>query len=243
MTLLAPKREFTVISHRAFVFAAIAAISLAPRPLPAQASEVDRGMLILMQGSETVGREEFVVRRGRGSGVLAGFTIMSTAWYPAERPDRSLGAVVELGPDSVPTATRLEAGNGDLKRVLIGLGPRRITVRSATSSGESAREYPVREPLVLVDDSLFAAHALPPVPRNGTARILTLEGIRGPLAEIVDHGTATTLVGGIARQLHHVSIVSSGIDRHLWYDSAGRIVKVEDPGRGLTVIRASEEGS
>ena len=104
MTLLAPKREFTVISHRAFVLAAIAATSLAPGPLPAQASEVDRGMLVLMQGSETVGREEFVVRRGRGSGVLAGFTIVGTGWYPAERPDRSLGLVVELGPDTIPTA-------------------------------------------------------------------------------------------------------------------------------------------
>jgi hypothetical protein len=242
MTLLAPNRELAMISHRGFVFAAIAAMSLAPRALPAQASEVDRGMLIVMRGSETVGREEFVVHRGRGSGVLAGFTIMSTAWYPAERPERSLSSVVEVGTDSVPSATRLEAGNGDPKRVLIGLGPRRITVRSATSSGESAREYPFREPHVLVDDSLFAAHAFPPVARNGTARTLTLEGIRGPLAEIVDHGTATTLVGNAARQLHHLSIVSPSMERHLWYDSAGQIVKVEDPSRGLTVIRASEEG-
>lgn len=242
MMPLAPDCELTVTSRCAFVLAAIAVTSLAPRPLPAQVSEVDRGMLILMRGSKTVGREEFVVRRGRGSGILAGFTITSTAWYPAERPERSLASVVELGPDSLPSATRLEAGNGDPKRVLIGLGPRRITVRSATSSGESAREYPFQEPHVLVDDSLFAAHAFPPVPRNGTARTLTLEGIRGPLAEIVDHGTATTLVGDNTLQLHHVSIVSPSMERHLWYDDAGRIVKVEDPGRGLTVIRASDEG-
>ena len=34
-------------------------------------------MLILMRGAETVGREEFVVRRGRGSGTLAGFTVVA----------------------------------------------------------------------------------------------------------------------------------------------------------------------
>jgi hypothetical protein len=242
MTSLALHHERTVISNRAFVLAALAATALAPGSLPAQVSEVDRGVLILMRGSETVGREEFVVRRGRGSGIMAGFTIVSTAWYPAERPERSLGSVVELGPDSVPSATRLEAGNGDLKRVLIGLGPRRITVRSATSSGESAREYPVREPHVLVDDSLFSPHAFPPVPRSGAARTLTLEGVRGPLVEIVDHGTATTPVGGTTRQLRHFSIVTSGVERHLWYDSAGRIMKVEEPGRGLTVIRAPAGG-
>jgi len=243
MTSLALHRESNVIYNHAFVvLVALAATPLTPRSLPAQVREVDRGMLILMRGSETVGQEEFVVRRGRGSGTLAGFTVVSTAWYPAERPDRSLSSVIELGPDSVPSATRLEAGNGELKRVLIGLGPRRITVRSATSSGESAREYPVREPHVLVDDSLFAPHAFPPVPRNGTARTLSLDGVRGPLVQIVDHGTAPTSVGGTTLQLRHLSIVSSGVERHLWYDDGGRIMKVEDASRGVTAIRAQEDG-
>lgn len=244
MTSHAPYRDSTVNLKRApVVLVALATLPLAPQSLPTQVREVDRGMLILMRGAETVGREEFVVRRGRGSGALAGFTVVSTAWYPAERPERSLGSVIELGPDSVPSATRLEAGNGELKRVLIGLGPRRITVRSATSSGESAREYPVREPLVLVDDSLFAAHAFPPMPRNGTARTLTLDGLRGPLVQVTDHGTAPTSVGEATLQLRHLSIVSEGVERHLWYDEEGRIMKVEDPALGLMAIRAQEDGS
>jgi hypothetical protein len=216
----------------------MATMPLVSTPLRSQ----DRGVLILKRGSETIGREEFVVRRGRGSGALAGFTVVSTAWYPAERPERSLESVVEVGPDSSPTAVRLEAGNGDPKRVLIALGRDRVTVRSLTSAGESAREYPATQRHVLVDDSLFAPHVFPPKGIDGEARTLSLGGGRGAPARIVDHGTVTTTVGTSTLTLRHVSILSPQIERHLWYDERGRLIKVEDPRLGLTVIRSGDIG-
>jgi hypothetical protein len=39
-----------------------------------------------------------------------------------------------------------------------------------------------------------------------------------------------------------VSILSPQIERHLWYDERGRLIKVEDPRLGLTVIRSGDIG-
>jgi hypothetical protein len=236
------KQRRNQVSCQRSLYKALAVSAIAAESLSAQAGEVDRGVLTLMRGSEIIGREEFVVRRGRGSGALAGFTVISTAWYPADRPQRSLSAVVEISPDSIPLATRLEAGNGDRKRVLIGLGPRRIAVRTATATGESAREFPARAPQALVDDSLFALHAFPPVTAQGTARTLSLEGGRGPVAQITDHGTEPTSWDGAPTQLRHLSIVSPEVERHLWYDEAGRIMKVVDSRSGWVAVRSQDGG-
>ena len=225
---------------RVLVPAPVMLVAAMQPALSAQARELDRGVLILMQGSEVVGREEFVLRRGRGSAPLTGFTIVSTAWFPAERPLRSLDAVIELGPDSATVATRIEAGNGEPRRVLIGIGPRRLTVRSETSSGESAREYPARGPHVVVDDSLYAPHALPPSSAFEIIDVVTLDGRRSPEARLVDHGIEFADVGGSRQSLHHWSIEGGQHVRHLWYDEAGRLMKVEDPGRGTTAVRAIE---
>jgi hypothetical protein len=212
-----------------------------PAPGMAQVREVDRGVLLISRGPRLIGREEFVVRRGRGSGTMAGFTVASTAWYPPDRPQRSLTSVVEFGTDSLPTAIRVEASNGDLKRVLISIGPRRLTVRLATANGESAREHPVREPHVIVDDSILATHTLPPTPRSLPLRTMTMSGTRGPLAEIIERGWEPTPIGGTTRELKRFTIQMGDAVRHLWYDAEGRLWKVADPARNTVAVRQLDE--
>ncbi len=206
-----------------------------------QAREIDRGVLLITRGTTVVGREEFVIRRGRGSGTLGGFTVASTAWYPHDRPRRSLTSVIEYGADSFPTAARVEVTNGDLRRVLISMTPRRITVRVATAEGETAREHPARIPHLLVDDSVFAAHALPPARGRAPVRVMTLVGTRGSVAQVVDHGMETTQTGRTTRELRRVSLRMDGSVRHLWYGPDGRLWKVADPGRRLVATRVHNE--
>ena len=151
---------------------------------------LDRGTLVIMQQGRLVGQEEFVVERGRRSGAPDGFTIASVVSYPAEQPTRRLTSVVEFGPDSQPAATLVEAQDGELRRVLIRLGPRRVTVRLVTPSGEAAREYPSAQRHLVLDDSLFAPHAValplppgagPPLSSPGSADTL-IERVPIPLA-------------------------------------------------------------
>jgi hypothetical protein len=213
-----------------------------PRPTAiAQVGEIDRGILLITRGTTVVGREEFVVRRGRGAGTLGGFTVASTVWYPPDRPTRSLTSVVEYGADSLPTAARVEATNGDLRRVLISMSPRRVTVRVATADGETAREHPARTPHLFVDDSVFATHALPPARGPGAVRAMTLAGTRGSMMEVVDHGMDATQVGRATRQLRHITLRTDEGVRHLWYSPDGRLWKVADPGRRLVATRVANE--
>ena len=199
---------------------------------------VDRGTLLITQQGELVGREDFVVERGRRSGAPDGFTIASVVSYPAERPTRRLTSVLEFGPDSQPAATRVDAEDGELRRVLIRLGPRRVTVRVVTPTGEAAREYPSAPRHLVLDDSLFAPHAVAlPAPAGPVHSITLREGIRGS-AEVTDHGSDATAVGATQRTLHHVSVTAGGERRDLWYDELGRLVKLAIPGRGLTAVRS-----
>lgn len=206
--------------------------------LAAQQRELDRGVLLITHNAETVGREEFVLLRGSsGAPGMSGFTVTSTVYYPADRPETSVNAAVEFGADSVPTMSRYEVGNGDVVRVVMGLGARRITVRTLTRGGESAREYPARERHLVMDDSVFGIHAIAPGAASRESRSVTLSGVRGETLQIVDRGMETTTVGPARVVLRHVTVGSPTETRHLWYDEVGRLMKLVIPGRNLTAIR------
>ena len=198
---------------------------------------LDRGTLVIIQGDRVVGREKFLLRSGRRSGSPDGFTLSSSVSYPAERPLRTFTAVVEFLPDSQPVASILELQNGDQERVLMVIGPRRVTVRLKTAAGESAREYPAGGSVLLADDSVFAYHALPPNLSQPAARGMTLRGARRGEAELTDHGTEPTDVGPNTRALWHLSVTLGGVTRHLWYDDRGRLVKLSIPSKDLVVLR------
>jgi len=216
----------------------IAAAVAAPSELCAQQRELDRGVLLITRDAATIGREEFVLLRGSsGAPGQSGFTVTSTVLYPADRPETSVNAMVEFGADSVPTMSRYEVGNGEVVRVVMGLGARRITVRTLTRAGESAREYPARERHLVMDDSVFAAHAIPPGAAARATRSITLSGVRGETLRIVDHGMEPTTVGPDRPVLRHVTVSSPAETRQLWYDEDGRLMKLVIPTRNITVIR------
>lgn len=220
-------------------FAVTAAVALtcgSAAPAGAQVQSLDRGVFLILRDGETIGREEFAVRRGTTSATAAGFTLASTALYPATRPEHTLVSVIELGPDSFPQSSRFERGNGETFRVATGIGPRRIAVRRATDIGESAREYPARVRSLIIDDSVFVAFAVQP-PATGAARRLTMAGELGGDVTVTDHGLASTTVRGRSLELRHIRIegVSGGISA--WYDAQGRLMKLAWPGRRLTAVR------
>lgn len=230
MTTISTPVRFTVFALALFV-------AVTPAGLHAQTQTVDRGVLLVLRDGEIVGREEFAVRHGTTSATAAGFTVASTALYPADRPDRSLVSMVELGADSFPTSVRLEVGNGDILRVVVGIGPRRITVRRGTATSESAREYPARERPIVLDDSVFAPLAVRP-PAGRAGRRLSLHGALGDPLEIVDRGVESTLVDAATVSLQHLSLRFAGESVEAWYDDSGRLIKVDWPDRRIQVMRA-----
>jgi hypothetical protein len=214
---------------------------LAAAPLQGQQGPVDRGVLLIMRGGEVIGREEFAVHVGATTATGPGYTVASTALYPAYRPEQSLTSVVEFSADSFPIVARLEVGDGLPLRVMIGIGPRRITVRRGSATTESAREYPARERLMIVDDSVFAPLAVRPPASAAPRRALALDGTLGESVAVRHRGAGDTRIGERTLRLDAFVITIGSETVTAWYDSDGRLQKVEWPQRGVTVVREEEK--
>lgn len=199
-----------------------------------QGPVVDAGTFLISRGGVVVGREEFTVRRGRSSGP-DGFTITATARYSVPRAI-TLAPAVELGADSLPVQVQFDVTGETQARVYARVGQRRITVRVVRPSGEGAREFPAAGRTLVADDSVFALYAIRPAP--GPLQVLTPRtGERSP-AELVWLGTEHTTVQGVDHQLEHW-VLRGADERHLWYDEAGRLMRVEIPSLSLTAERES----
>jgi hypothetical protein len=148
-----------------------------------------------------------------------------------------MASTIEFGPDSQPTSARLDLNTGDRPSVLVALTPRRVTVRTVTPRGESARQYPALARTLLLDEFLVSQFVLLPSRREGdVAMVDPRTGLRS-IVPLRDSGMESVEVRGVERELHHLVLAEGAETRHLWYDETGRLIMVEVPADGITAIR------
>lgn len=174
-----------------------------PGPGRAQQPDRDGGKLVVRQGGQVVGQEEFSLER-----VSAGLNLIVTASYPP----------------------------ADTNRVIASFGARRITVRLASDGTEVAREYPGgARTLVVAEHALslyVVAGGLEPGPvtvrgQSGAGTSGTLEG-----------GGREPLPGQVDTQARRMTLHAGSELVELWYDDAGRLLRIAIPGKDLTAERA-----
>jgi hypothetical protein len=215
---------------------ALLTAALAAGPLAApQGPVLDEGSFSISQGGVQVGREVFTIRRGSPS-APDGFTISTSASYPATGPRVRLSPVVELGPDSLPRQMQFDVFGGGQRRIYLQFGPHRVTLRVVHPGGESARELPRVRREILVDDSVFALYALLPRATADLGALAARTGDRSA-AQIIDRGEQHTTLQGAARTLHHIVLRVGEQSRDLWYDAQGRLMRVDIPATGLVAER------
>ena len=203
----------------------------------AQQRVLDSGTLMISRAGVLIGREEFTIRSGRASGSGDGFTIAATAYYPADRSQASLAITVELAADSEPASFQLNVLDQRQRRIYAQLGPRRVTVRTLTASGESVREYPGGSRTLAADDSSFALYAVLPGRAAGTVQMISPREGRRAAHELKDLGFERTDVGARSVELHHLVLDGPSLT-HLWFDEHDLLIKAEVPGAGLAASRA-----
>ena len=93
--------------------------------------------------------------------------------------------------------------------------------------------------MLLIDDSLVSLLALLPGVEPGSITLFYPRSGRTRRATLDNQGVERTEVNGDERQLRHITLSTGDHVRHLWYDSRGRLIKVEIPFDGLTAIRSS----
>jgi len=213
---------------------------LAP-PIVAQGRLVDQGVFEISRGSQIVGREEFVLRTGRQQSPGNGFTLTIQSYYPASSARPVLESVIEFGPDSLPTAARLDVDTGDRPSLLVLFEPRRITVRRVTPGAESAQQYPAAARALLSDEMLVCLYTILPSSENGTVNLLDPRTGDKETLELTDMGRARSLVAGTEMTLRHRILGSNERARNLWYDAEGRLMKVEIISTGVVAIRTPRQ--
>jgi len=119
-------------------------------------------------------------------------------------------------------------------RIAVTAGARRITVRVASRDGEAAREYPGGGSALVADERALSLYALAAAIPAGPVTVY------GPPPGGRRSGTLTAgsapLPGGPAATRNMV--LRSGEDVvNLWFDRAGRLLRVEIPSRGLAAER------
>ncbi len=226
-------RGCSVVTRRSASLA-LGALLLAADPV--QGPVLDAGTFVISRAGAVVGREEFTVRRGRST-APDGYTITATAAYPPASPTVTLAPVLELGPDSLPVQVQFDVFGDGQARVYARFAPHRITLRVVRPGGESARELPATGRTLVVDDSVFALYAIRPTP--GLLQVMAPRTGARLSAELLERGTERTTLQGVTHPLAHWVLRLGPEERHLWYDEAGRLMRVDLPALSLSAERTS----
>ncbi len=202
----------------------------------------DEGVLVIRVDTLDVARETYSFGPTRLSGGGPGWILAATARYDRARPVVVLSPTLEIAEDSLPVTLQFDVANPrEPLRVLGQLGRGRFTVRTLAKSVERAREFPLRAPALVLDDSVFALYQLAawfgrPEPVTLTA-IVARAGRRETLT-LIDSGTVVAVLRGRTVSLRRMLLIGGVNDVvHLWLDEHGRLVRVAIPSRHLVAER------
>jgi hypothetical protein len=205
-----------------------------PRIGVAQVTVVDEGSFTVTRDGRT-GREDFrIVRTPSGSGfvlVAAGTTVLGTArTVTALRTDTS----------GAPLAYQLEgreAGNVR-ERVSVQVGHGRISARAQSPRGESAREYFLKDGMLVLDEDVVHQYyflALHPE-RSMVSVVLPRRNVVADL-RVVNKGDEPIEIAGSRVVARHLGFADGAGEREVWVDALGRVLRVDAPVLGLVAVR------
>jgi hypothetical protein len=204
--------------------------------VPVAAQDGDQAALSIKVAGREIGHENFVIRPAR-PGRPVGDSLISVARYPETKPQLVVQGVLQQSTSGDPLTFSLDfQDRHQPETVLASVSRNRVTLRRVARGAESARELPGGDPIVLLDDSLFAtylplAHLAGEAPRRVTA-IFPRTTRRAEISI-----TRTSLATGRPDGAMSVIDIDGEVIGRLYLDSAGRFVRLEIPARQLEVSR------
>jgi hypothetical protein len=206
-------------------------------PLSAQVATLDEGSFTITVSGERVGREDFRVRSTPGA---AGPEIVATA--NVSYSTRRVQAQMRADSAGVPSRYVIEVKEGQTveERVDGSVFRGRVSARLKNSRGESANEFVASPGALVIDDDVFHQYYF----------ITRRQSPAGPVSVIVPRrnaqvtmrvaaaGTEKLTIGGSTLDARRFTIADpGGIDREVWADAAGRLLKVAIPSKGVVALR------
>ena len=220
-----------------FLLGAVATASILTTVASAQVVVVDEGSFSITVNGERAGREEFRIRSTpgpRGSTIIA----QATVSFNDRRRVMPALSVDSLG---APLGYDVEVKNGpDTEEKLNGTISRgRISVRIRNPRGESAKEYVVANGAFILDDDVFHQYYfLARSKRTGSVPVVIPRRNVQVTFRVSSAGSESIQIGSQTLSAEKLVLTEPGGEaREVWVDSAGRVLKVVIPARGLTALR------
>ena len=226
--------------------AALVALALACTALPAsgQGVVVDPGQFEIFIDGQSAGSEDFVIRRanlGLGAALFANGTVTIARPAAASELRPLLRATP---PDGQAESYQIEVtGAGAMElRLARSAGRYVVTIRSRV--GDEDREFQARPDSRVLDlDVAHHYYFVRDLRVDRSTHVLEPRS-RGQYAlTATDRVEEALRVGPNVLQVRRVDFTSSdGLDRTVWYDRQGRVVRVAIPGREYVAQRTDLVG-
>lgn len=195
---------------------------------------IDDGTFTISRKGSPIGREAFRIARVPAPGGQvyrgSGTTVLENRRY-----------TTVLGTDSTGLPVSYEARLIDGTKTLRieGRGrPGRFSVLSSTDGGESAREYVLENGALLMEDDVFLHFFFVPLASAGSrVSVIVPRTARQSAFEVANGGRTMIDIAGTKVPARHYSISSDGVNRDVWVDALGRLLKVSIPEKDLVALR------
>ena len=209
---------------------------LVATPLLAQGRLVDEGTLTITQAGVPAGRESFRIARLPSA---TGDLYHATA--PVSLGDRRISPSLTTDTLGVPVSYDVGVRDGGpaVARLQARTRPGRFSVVLQTSTGESAKEYMMPARTVVLEDGVYHQYYFLGLLRDG-GRVTVLSPLARSesTATVQRRGTESIEIGGRpVSATHFVLATPERPERDFWLDSAGRLLRVSIPGRGILAQR------
>jgi hypothetical protein len=201
----------------------------------AQVTTLDEGSFTLFVGAERVGREEFSIRRVPDGGRFVLLSQATIAW-----DDRRLAPALRTDSLGVPLSYQMEVRTEGRvgTRVSATAAGSRLALRVTTDRGESARQLPVADRTVILDDEVVHHHYFVVRQGAGTMSVIVPRRLgREDVVVTVRPSTAIEIGTGTVPARHFLVTDPAGVVTDVWVDADGRLLRLAVPARGFVAIR------
>ncbi|MGH7629423.1 MAG: hypothetical protein ACREOF_08525 [Gemmatimonadales bacterium] len=208
----------------------LAALALSV-PAAATAQDTPTVRLTIQRNGREIGREEYSVRTttpGRGT------SLSTTARYPGTPPTQ-VSATLERSPESGIAKFELDVQGPEGPLIILAAGSgTRLIVRSVTRGAEAGQEMPGGRNIVLLDESVYALYLQVADLATPTGARLTAVFPRSSRRVTFTARRESGEGGGARVQL------AGELAGVLALDAQGNLARIELPGTGTVVSRASK---